>query len=420
MTEKKALVLGIGQSNFLDQLYGGIRSVDKQFTFTLADYSDLSGQNSEFNSRIFDGNLKLRQLQLRKHELLAAFLSFAFTGFFWQIAHFEWSQRAGLKKMIKELKRYSRARYIVTKVLLVKKFDLYHFHFCTPENLTYLQFLPETEKSICSFWGSDLMRITGTSNVFYVSRALNRCSQITIQTTDLAQMLFCKYGQNLREKLETLRFTQHMGIYESIAQLKNIGYKQTFCDKHDIPGDHQIVAIAHNSNEANNHLQICRELHKLSPELKQNTTFLLHLAYGGQPQYLKRLREFIKQDSSLNYRIIDGFLDEKDIALLRLSTRIYIHLPISDALSGAMTEFLYAGADVISGNWLPYKLLRSRGIDFHEIEKMDELPQLIATILSGKPNESAGQNAQKIASFLFPDTTNLAWVALLNKVTDGV
>src|SRR5690606_37100083 len=137
-----------------------VLSLGGNFKFTLASYRDISKSSSGFDPDIYEENLQLNKFQPGFFALCLALISFSFTPFFWQIFHMERSQQKSLRQILTELRRYAVGRYVVRKILLPRGFDVYQFHFCAPENLVYLQFLPPSSRTICSFWGSDLMRLT--------------------------------------------------------------------------------------------------------------------------------------------------------------------------------------------------------------------------------------------------------------------
>jgi hypothetical protein len=57
-----------------------------------------------------------------------------------------------------------------------------------------------------------------------------------------------------------------------------------------------------------------------------------------------------------------------------------IQVQTTDQFSGAMQEHLYDGNHVITGSWLPYDLLKRKGVLFDQINHMDELPATIRRV----------------------------------------
>ena len=255
------------------------------------------------------------------------------------------------------------------------------------------------------------MRETGVRNVFYVKKALEKACVISIQNAELAEMMYCKYGRTLQIKTEIIQFTIHTEIYTFIDQFRNDNERITqFKLQKNIPLDKMIVAISHNAFAANNHFKILEQIEQLLQETKNNLAIILPLGYGRNEDYINKLEGF-KSSSTIKIIFLHQFFDPEEIALLRLSTDVMIQMPVSDALSAAMTEVLYAGKQVFAGSWLPYGLLRRNGVHYTEIENYDQLPNALENYIKNvivlkKLNK---KNAKRISSFLFPDKTTTAW-----------
>lgn len=413
MEKNKILVLGIGQSNFLNQLYENLVIDNSSLVIDIDGYRDISkGKNKA--SFQYNNYLDLKKVRIQKTFLLKKVFQLLFGSFFWKIVFFEMTQGLTFKRFIDLIKEYSRIKYIAEDYLHSKNYQIFHFHFCTPENLKYLYFLPEKSKSICSFWGSDLLRATGAANVFYVELALQKASVITVQTRELAEILFCKYNRSFTEKTQYLPFTINTEIYESIDHRK-FDYKiiEGFKIKYDIPLDKKVIIISHNAFKENNHIEVLEELRKLPDFIKKEITIVLPLSYGGNDNYIQELKAVLIEN--IKIVLILDYLDCTEIALLRLSTDIMIQMPISDALSGTMTEVLYAGNKVIAGSWLPYGLLRRNGIVFSEIDNFSDLVPAIEEVLN---STEATKNNLIIKSLLFPDTTTPLWNNLFKSLLD--
>ena len=57
-------------------------------------------------------------------------------------------------------------------------------------------------------------------------------------------------------------------------------------------------------------------------------------------------------------------MSDEDLARLRCATDIMVQVQPTDQLAGAMQEHLFAGSVVITGDWLPYGVLRDAGVRF--------------------------------------------------------
>ncbi len=410
----KILILGIGQSNFLNQLYGEINKKDNDLKFFIDNYFDLSNGKVKNIHLPYEEFYDFKSELIPKWKLKRTLLSFSKTRFFWQIIFFEISQKKSYKDIKSLIYDFARAKYRVENFINPLEIDIIHFHFCVPNNLKEIYFLNSKIKTVCTFWGSDLMRSTGVSNVFYVKKALESANAITVQTPELAEILYCKYGRKFNSKLTTLRFTLGIKIFDEIdAYRENISLINDFKKKHSIPLDKVVVALGHNAFPENNHLLMIEQIKTIPKEIAGKFIFLLHLGYGGNKRHINLLQEIAEKENDLQFIIINEFFNEKETALLRLSTDLLIQMPISDALSAAMTEVIYAGNTAITGAWLPYGILRRNGIIFLEIESFTELPNTILKFLSNRQKgKKENNNAKLINTLLFPATTTPVWIQL--------
>jgi hypothetical protein len=414
---KKILALGISQSNFLNQLYGDLIKKDRSFSVDIDGYFDISGKVNE--NTIYSRHLNLKKTKIGKSQLYKSLFSFARTSLFWEIVFFELSQKTSVRSIKKIAFSYAWSKAIVETQILNKGYDICHFHFCTPENLKFLHFFPKDINTVCSFWGSDLLRITGTANVFYVSKALSRATAITIQSRELAETLYCKYGRELSDRTKIVQFTIHTGIYEKIDLYRDDSKAlNNFKRQNNIPLDRKIICISHNAYEANNHLSIIEGILNLPKDCKDQIAIVLPLAYGREKKYLATLDAYINGIQDIPVIKLETFLDPTQAALLRLSSEVMVQMPISDALSGAMTEVLYAGNHVIAGSWLPYGILRRQGVHFDEADTFAGITPVLLQYLQRPENyrQINKDNALKIKSFLFPEKTTSDWRDIFNSL----
>lgn len=413
------LVLGIGQSNFLNALYGEILKRNSIFIFDIDILKHLPNDDYNESSSVFTKSWNfdqhLNELSSLKKNWI--FCKAIVRNFFLEVFLFELSQKKSFKKALQYCKRLALKEYIYQTFIKPVNYDVLHFHFCTRANLEYLHFIKNDTKVICSFWGSDLWRISNRRDNFYVSKALENAQIITVQTPEMALALKAKYGNHLSDKVRDLRFAISSANYEAINFYRNDAeVLQEFRQKHQFDEGKFLVLLGHNAHQENNHIKMIEALKSLPEGYKNKIIFILHLSYGRKEQYLTDLKNVVHQSLDLEFRIIDSFMNPVEIAKLRLLTDVMIHAPISDALSGTMTEVLYAGNTVIAGGWLPFGILRRKQIQFEEFEKFEDLStvleQTIKKLEDGFTNEV--ENKWRIEDFLFPERTSGEWIELFN------
>jgi hypothetical protein len=59
-----------------------------------------------------------------------------------------------------------------------------------------------------------------------------------------------------------------------------------------------------------------------------------------------------------------------------------LQLQITDQFSGSMQEHLFARNVVITGSWLPYDTLKEKGSYFIEIDKVEDLNDVLPDVIN--------------------------------------
>ena len=414
----KILSLGISQSNFLGQLYGDLQDKYENYKVGINNYYDVTKGQVPNKKDVFSEYFNFEKEKVTRFQSFTSFIELSFTKEFWEIYFFERSQGRSIKESYYFMRSFAYDKDLTEKYILTTGYDIYHFHYCNPGNLKYLHHFQTNKKVICSFWGSDLMRETGVANVFYVKKALDKASVITIQNAELAEMLYCKYGREFQNKTTIIQFTIHTKIYDFIDLLRNnIERIENFKTNYTIPHKKIVITVSHNAFAANNHFKILEVLEELPAQLISMIVVVLPLGYGRNDDYIHRLETY-KESSKIELVLLHQFFGPEDTAMLRLCTDLMIQMPISDALSGAMTEVLYAGNHVVVGGWLPYGLLRRNGINYTEVEKYNELGGVIESYLNNPAffRDTNKTNPDNIKVVLFPTKTTSDWNTLFSNL----
>lgn len=412
----KILILGIGQSNFLNQLYSRFIENDT-YEFIIDSYRDLGKSQKDYANKIYSYFLDLKSRKISSHKYILNFIDFYFSRFFWKLIFFEISQNSSISSIFIKVRKLFLAKNRAS-IINDLDIDVIQVHFCIPENVYELYFLSDRFKIICSFWGSDLLRETGVDNVFYIKRALELTDVITIQTKELAEVLMTKYGRKFKPKLEILRFVLNEDILDEIDKSRNdISSKISFKKSYKIPIDKKVITIGHNLSPFNNHIEILRNLAKLSVCHKERIVVLIPAAYGGSAKYLDELKSFIPLLEDLEIILLTEFFEPDKISLLRLISDIFIHLPETDALSASVTENLYAGNRVITGSWLPYKFYSLNEIYLDYIDSYEDIEKKVDQILFlNNVRAETLNNINKIKHIFDVEKTADQWLKLYNKL----
>ncbi len=420
----KVLVLGIGQSNFLNALYGEILKRDNCFDFKIDSLKHLPNDSYNEIATIFSEILNFDAYidALSRHKKRWIFFKEVTKSFFLRAILLELSEQKSIKRALRICKELAVKKYVYRHYIAPQKYDVLHFHFCIRSNLEYVHFIGKETKVICSYWGSDLWRASNTRNNYYVNTALNNATVITMQTPEMGQALKAKHGIHLDHKMRYLRFTMNTATCDAINLYRNDQVAlEAFRRKYDFPNDKIIVALGHNAFQENNHLAMIKAVNLLPKEITDKMVFALHISYGRKDAYIKVLKKEVKNSQNAVFRIIDEFMAPDVVAKLRLVTDIMIHAPISDALSGTVIEVLYAGNKVMLPGWLSFGLLRRNDISYNEFNDFEDLPEKLMQLYKQLPidQQVAATNKLNIEKLLFPDRTSADWIKLFKEVVHG-
>lgn len=261
-----------------------------------------------------------------------------------------------------------------------KKYDIVHIQFINDNIIYFNIFRKFASKVIFSVWGSDFYKAKGI-NLWLKKRILKNADIITFanyQTKDdflkkistYSQYKICRFGLLPLEYIETLNPSK----VESKKFL-------------NIPIDKTVITIGYNLNKNQQHIKIIEEIEKLKSNSYFNDLFfILPLTYPIDKNNYKSEIENLLNKSGINYRLIEDFLPEIDNAHLRNASDIMIQLQISDQLSGAMQEYLCTENLVITGSWLPYKVLIDNEINMIMLNSISELSSVLDRSISNLQN----------------------------------
>ncbi|MTI20052.1 hypothetical protein E1176_03370, partial [Fulvivirga sp. RKSG066] len=363
--KRRLLVLGIGQTNFIAPLYTAIKNELPNLSIDIDQLKDLSNSKKQ-RLDVFQEINYGKTSKLFRIFNLPMLLTYKWVWLSFNIAAVERGFLYAIKLLNKINNNYSKARKIGNK------YDFIQIHFVSLSNILAAPFFNEKSKLILSFWGSDLMRNSGMVNHFYVSQALEKAKYISVQSVELREFILVKYGRHLSSKIKTVQFILDGRIFNSIDEGRRREDISTYCKKNKIN-----ILVGHNASRFNNHIPIIDAISKMPSTYHEKLHLIFTLGYGENNKvklidYVEKIRSELIL-SGLDHTIITDFLNHNQIAMLRHSTEIMIHMPVSDALSAAMTESIYAGALVITGSWLPYGPFKRCGSYFMEVEKIEDL-----------------------------------------------
>lgn len=245
-----------------------------------------------------------------------------------------------------------------------EKNDLLVFHYLSAQAFLAMPILVLLNKKIVlHFWGTDYARFKGLRNRRLMRFFICKLSMITFANELALDEFKSEFPMSNVRKL-----TFGLESVDYIDKCLAKGMKQ------EQAAARPVVVCGTNSSPNQQLLEIIDILDAWDGRDKYE--FVFPLAYGDLG-YKQKVEQRLL-DSSLCYEVKDEFMVGEQLAQFRLSAAILIQVQKNDFLSGAMLEYAYAGAKVITGKWLPYDQIRSKGIEWFEVAKLSDLPEVIA------------------------------------------
>lgn len=235
-------------------------------------------------------------------------------------------------------------------------------------------------KLVLSYWGSDLFRIK-KANLDFMSKASEHADFITFDNADL-EMGFRKIRrQKNKIPLKTVLFG--LPILDIIEQKQKSEKLAEIRRKWGITENKVVIAVGYNGLPEQQHKKILGVIEYLDSEYKERIILLLQMSYRGSRIYRNSVVSKAKK-TGCEYIEIQRFLENEEVAELRMLTDIFINAQSTDAFSGSVCENLFAGTLLINARWLRYKELEKYHFKYLEFEDFSEINRLIKLAMEQK------------------------------------
>lgn len=258
-------------------------------------------------------------------------------------------------------------------------YDSCHIHFLNPIYAKIVEDLKLiANQIIITPWGSDILRVKRT-NIPQL-RLLAQKSDIT------ATSKYSRFGQ---EVMRTLNITDDkfydlsfgLVAVDEILKLENVNNTKA---KHALNIDnHYTIVVGYNGNPAHHHLSVIKALSTIKNQLPSNYILLFPLTYGGNSEYIQQIKNLLEQEQ-LNYKFFTEYMSNKQVALLRKATDLFIHAQTSDANSGTIAEYLLCRKKIVNPSWITYPHHEQYGNPFYYFQNFEVLPEIILQAIQAK------------------------------------
>ena len=315
---------------------------------------------------------------------------------------------------IPKIRVYFNLKKIIHQFNKLDTYDIIHIFFLSIKYAFFVKkILRKCKKLVISIYGSDFYRAKWWEKIiqYPIIKYANRITFTTKQTSEE----FSKYFKKIdKDKLKIKSFG--LVILEILRNIEHISKKD--CKKSfNISTNSLVVTCGNNASQSNEHIKIIKSIEIVKHKLPDNILFLFPFTYSFDRKYYFKVKELLDK-TNLNYKILTNFLSDYKVAQLRKASDIMINLPISDQLSGSMQESLYTGNIIITGDWLPYKILEEKGIFMLKVSSVGEVGEKLLYSVNNLRNlkESCKGNSQIIWNISSWDKNINDWIQMYKEL----
>lgn len=284
-------------------------------------------------------------------------------------------------KLLQQLVRIPKFRVVVYLLLrnrlienIANKYQIVDIHFFSQ---IYDRILPKLQAKLkVTFWGSDIYRVSEERRSNFPTLLKNVC--LVHATTPMMESYFEKYN-NLQIPVVTLP----IGIknFELILDATRNLEKNELKKQLEIPENKHIITLGYNANPSQQHLKILNQLSELSIYQKEKCFLIVPLTYAGNKFYINEVKRSLDL-LRIQYLVLENYLDLETKNLYTIASDIAINIQTTDGFSASIQEYFLTQNIMLLGEWLPYKWLKEKGIQFSEINE-DNLCQQLESVLEG-------------------------------------
>jgi len=319
-----------------------------------------------------------------------------------------------LKKVTRPLRIYN-SQEIARKIF--RKYNTISWHDLVPNYANFYKVIPESTRVISSTYSNDLFATTGKFGYSLLFDILQRSDIITCQRKFLKDIMLIKFGKLLEPKIKIITYgipDEVFGLIDNTRQSEKI---RMFMERYNIPSGKIKVMVGYSADRLHNTLDIIRELSKLDPIVMKRIFLLFPMSYGPDKELRNEVVEVMKS-VDIEYKILEGWLTNEEIACLRLITDVVPFIPFDDGFSATLTETLYAGSIVISGSWLNYYELNIAGITYFQVNEPGEITSRMEIIIRDfeKNKSRMNENAEKIRMLTSFNSMKQGWIEILSGI----
>lgn len=242
---------------------------------------------------------------------------------------------------------------------IIDKYDIVDFQsFPTSQYGLADYCISQNKEFIISFWGSDAM-LADNEELHEMKRYLDYSKAIKLN--EKIGKKLCDYYNNFSLDY-TNKFTgtikgitngnKDIFLLNSLTEEDVNKLKRLFCNE----GKNKLlVTIGYNGIPMQNQDKVINLLSTLPTEVKNKIHIILPMTYNTPPEHLFLVKSLACK-TGVTYTILEKFLSNKEVCVLRKITDIFIMMEDIDGFSGSVRSHVYCQNVCLIGDWLDYPM----------------------------------------------------------------
>jgi hypothetical protein len=301
---------------------------------------------------------------------------------------------------------------------LFAPYDVINFHYIAEVSIQYTSSIPKNNKVMLTFWGSDLMQTSGVDLYAKQLKLIERADMAVMHSLEMREMFLAKYGRHHFPKTRINYFGLSDERFEKLKAIQaDTSFIQNFRNKLGLEEGKSCILIGYSGSKRMQHEAIFDQIEKLNPEELEKIHLFIPMTYNNEDQeYFNRVKARIEK-LPCSYHHFTNFMSDEEVIALYCLVEIFINLCETDAFNGTMIECLYLNKIGIIGAWLPYGMIRRKGVEYVELEKIEHLSANLSQLVSGDTVFETAQNSEKIYELASNTYTIPYWCDLYEKIT---
>ena len=150
-----------------------------------------------------------------------------------------------------------------------------------------------------------------------------------------------------------------------------------------IPNSPYIIICGYNGYKTQRHTVMINAIASIKGSLPKDYILVFPMTYAAPLDYVEELKSLCEKEQ-LHSFFLTQYMSDEQIAYLHLITDLFINIQPTDNGNAFMLEALFCNNQILTGSWLNYNQFEKFGIPYHTIDSLNDLPQKLNDIFTGK------------------------------------